>query len=91
MGGSPGGLENAAVFGALAAAAEGDAATAGLALAAAAYLGLHPLLLSVRLRRLSPTPLSDASCPRPAFEEHVCNRVLGLVIFSCGHAWCMWH
>ncbi len=48
VGGSPAGLENAAVFGALAAAAAGDAATAGLALAAAAYMGLHPILLTVR-------------------------------------------
>lgn len=47
VGGSPAGLENAAVFGALAAAATINAAAAGFALAAAAYLGLHPVLLTV--------------------------------------------
>ena len=47
VGGSPGGLENAAVFAALAAGAAGAAPLAAAALAAAAYLGLHPLLLTV--------------------------------------------
>lgn len=49
VGGSTGGLENAAVFAALSAASHGDARMAAAALAGASYLGLHPVLLAVRL------------------------------------------
>lgn len=47
VGGSSGGLENVAVFAALAAAARGNTAMAALATAGASYLGLHPVLLTV--------------------------------------------
>lgn len=49
VGGSIGGLENAAVFAALSTASYGDARMAAAAMAGASYLGLHPVLLAVRL------------------------------------------
>lgn len=69
VGGSPAGLENAAVFGALAAAASGNAAAAGFALAAATYLGLHPVLLTAAAALLlwrGPEPLHVQPALQPA-------------------------
>lgn len=65
VGGSPGGLENAAVFAALAAGAAGAAPLAAAALAAAAYLGLQPLLLTVPSPLPSPSPPPLPIPPRP--------------------------
>lgn len=48
LGASTGSLENAAVLVAILGGVTGDSTVAGAGFAAAAYLGLHPILLAVR-------------------------------------------
>lgn len=65
LAGSTGGLENAAVFVALAAASSGNAKLSAAALVAALYLGLHPILLAVPIVLLLWRGPENLACQPP--------------------------